>query len=176
MRAPALQNPVALAKCTAIGLRTIHRLANGKAAPVLKLNPLTYFKFRILRRPHVAGLVFGFSNPRFSGVARFPSATARFRPHCTQSHCLPCKTLLAGRFGRFWRRSAGILTRAVSWFAAPGLVGLLQSIHGLHRAAGCPGVGSFGCLSEERLLDVFESALVFDSYAQQVLRFRVLVL
>lgn len=51
MRAPALQNPVALAKCTAIGLRTIHRLANGKAAPVLKLNPLTYFKFRILRRP-----------------------------------------------------------------------------------------------------------------------------
>ena len=40
MRAPALQNPVALAKCTAIGLRTIHRLANGKAAPVLKLGAL----------------------------------------------------------------------------------------------------------------------------------------
>jgi hypothetical protein len=45
-----------------------------------------------------------------------------------------------------------------------------------HRAAGCPGVGSFGCLPEERLLDVFESAQVLDSYAQQVLRFRVLVL
>lgn len=45
----------------------------------------------------------GFSNPRFSEVVRFPSATARFRLQCTQSPCLPCKTLLAGRFGRFWR-------------------------------------------------------------------------
>jgi hypothetical protein len=53
---------------------------------------------------------------------------------------------------------------------------------------GSGGIAGFGCLCRRhvkrffvffwlnRLLDVFESSLHFDSYAQQVLRFRVLVL
>ena len=121
------------------------------------LHPLLIHTKKPARGGLVVGL--GFSNPRLSGVARFSGATARFLPRCTQSHYLPCKTLLAGRFGR----SGGVLRRGWSGFFNP-----------CHRAAGCPGVGSFVCLPEERLLDVFESTLVFDSYAQQVLRFRVL--
>ena len=113
------------------------------------------------------------TNPRFSGVARFSGATARFLPRCTQSPCLPCKTLLAGGFGRFWRCSAGILIGLCRGLLRRGWSGFFNPCH---RAAGCPGVGSFGCFPEERLLDVFESAQVLDSYAQQVLRFRVLVL
>ena len=97
----------------------------------------------------------------FPGSPGFQALQRVFDPIAPNPPCLPCKTLLAGRFGR----SGGVLRRGWSGFFNP-----------CHRAAGCPGVGSFGCLPEERLLDVFESAQVLDSYAQQVLRFRVLVL
>ena len=45
----------------------------------------------------------------FPGSPGFQALQRVFDPIAPNPPCLPCKTLLAGRFGRFWRRSAGIL-------------------------------------------------------------------
>ena len=113
-----------------------------------------------------------------SKIFRGRPVSKRYSAFSTPLHPIPLPTLQNAAGGPFW----AVLAAFCGDFDAGCVVvccagaGRASSIHGLHRAAGCPGVGSFGCLSEERLLDVFESAQVLDSYAQQVLRFRVLVL
>ena len=86
------------------------------------------------------------TNPRFSGAVRFSGATARFLPRCTQPPYLPCKTLLAGGFGRFWRCSAGILIGLCRGLLRRGWSGCWMS--------GCWMSGCFGFFLENGCLGV----------------------
>ena len=74
---------------------------------------------------------------------------------------------IGGRFTAIPGCSWKVFDRAAPWFAAQG-ADRASSIHGLHWAAGCPGVGSFGRLPGKRFLDVLtlscSQVLVFEFF------------